>query len=113
MKSTGNWEGWWEQDVYGRQRMNPLVLTFTDGKIQGSGKDIVGPFTMTGVLRDGQVVIHKQYVDRHATKYVGQFDGEGSMQGSWHIGDSTGTWGIRYLGTPTTDDDIADIRDLS
>lgn len=112
MKTTAQCEGWWEQNVYGRQPMSPLTLTFTDGEIQGSGNDIVGPFTMTGTMRDGQVVIHKQYLGKHATKYIGQFDGEGSMQGSWHIGDVTGPWGIRYLGKPTCDDNIADIRDL-
>jgi hypothetical protein len=75
-------EGWWEQDFYGRQPMDPLVLSFDKGVVRGSGQDIVGPFTMSGVIENGRVVIKKQYVGQHDTDYVGQFDGEGTMHGT-------------------------------
>ena len=87
-------EGWWEQDYFGRQTMSSLTLTFQDGAIEGTGQDIVGPFTMTGVLKEGKVAIDKQYVGQHAAKYLGDFDGEGSIQGTWHISGMTGPWAI-------------------
>lgn len=99
-------EGWWVQDFFGRQPMSPLTLTFDEGNISGSGKDIVGPFTMEGVLKDGKVAIDKQYVGQHATTYLGEFDGEGSMQGTWHIDGNTGPWGIHMRQRQAPTDEI-------
>lgn len=88
-------EGWWEQDYMGRQEMTPLTLSFRDGKISGRGHDVVGPFTLQGVLHDGNVSIHKQYVGQHSAHYAGQFDGEGTMHGTWQINGMKGPWMIR------------------
>ena len=74
--------------------MSSLTLTFQDVVIEGNGQDIGGPFTMTGVLKEGKVAIDKQYVGQHAAKYLGDFDGEGSIQGTWHISGMTGPWAI-------------------
>src|SRR5690349_1495187 len=43
-------EGWWEQDILGRQPMRELLLRFEGGQIAGSGHDIVGPFTIAGTI---------------------------------------------------------------
>ena len=103
-------DGWWEQNYYGRQSMNPLVLKFDNGVVTGSGADIVGPFTMSGFIKDGGVAIKKHYVGQHDTDYIGQFDGEGSLQGTWHIDDSRGRWMIHLRGPQSErasgDDDI-------
>jgi hypothetical protein len=96
-------EGWWEQDMYGRQPMQELRLEFQDGAVSGSGTDIVGPFTLEGVLANGKVDITKQYIGRHRLKYIGDFDGEGTMQGTWMIGGvSGGRWAIRIVPQPST-----------
>ncbi|MGB7343054.1 MAG: hypothetical protein WBD20_02480 [Pirellulaceae bacterium] len=107
-------EGWWEQDYFGRQAMNPLVLNFDNGNVTGSGNDIVGPFTMSGVIKDGNVAIKKRYVGQHDTDYIGQFDGEGTMQGKWHIHEMTGPWMIHLRGPREggADQDARDIQQL-
>ena len=88
-------EGWWEQDLLGVQPMEDLVLSFAEGRVWGSGSDIVGDFELEGTIREGVVNIRKSYVDQHHLAYVGQFDGEGGMQGTWHILGQTGRWAIR------------------
>lgn len=88
-------EGWWEQFEYGRQPMSGLQITFEGGNLRGMGNDIVGPFTLTGTIGAGGVVlIQKHYLDKHSVKYVGSYDGEGLMQGNWRILDQTGRWSI-------------------
>src|SRR5689334_2599846 len=75
-------EGWWEQDILGRQPMRELLLRFEGGQIAGSGHDIVGPFTIAGTIAaDGNVAMVKRYVGAHAVRYVGSYDGEGLMWG--------------------------------
>ncbi|NND96805.1 MAG: hypothetical protein HKN47_05685 [Pirellulaceae bacterium] len=103
-------EGWWQQEFLGKQAMEPLSLDFRDGAISGSGRDVVGPFTMTGMIREGSVAIDKQYVGQHSARYLGQFDGEGSMQGTWHIGTMTGPWMIYLRGKNAAGADVADVR---
>ena len=93
-----NCSGWWDQNGLGRQPMHDLVLTINDGKISGSGTDIVADFTVSGVVReDGKVEILKQYQGRHAVLYVGNYDGEGAYYGEWDIDGFRGTWFIRLL----------------
>src|SRR5947207_8154485 len=41
-------DGWWEEQGYGRQPMENLRISFGQGRLQGSGSDIVGPFTLSG-----------------------------------------------------------------
>ena len=86
-------DGWWEQDYYGRQPMEGLRLSIDAAGISGSGTDIIGPFTLTGSIREGgAVAIIKTYVGRHRVKYVGMYDGEGTMAGQWLIGPLSGRW---------------------
>ena len=90
MYPSGQWEGFWVQDYYGRQSMTAFALRFSaDGEISGGGRDVVGPFVFTGAfdLRTGAVIMMKQYLGKHRVIYRGQPDGEGSIQGTWSIGD--------------------------
>jgi hypothetical protein len=88
-------DGWWEQDWYGRQPMENLSISFDGGRIQGSGFDIIGPFTLDGVIdQNGGVAILKQYIEQHSVDYLGRCDGEGTMTGEWRIGASRGRWMI-------------------
>lgn len=87
MFPSGRWYGHWEQAEYGRQQMRDLTLTFTGQVIDGSGYDVVGEFTFAGLVRDGGAVeLVKQYHGQHAVVYHGQYDGEGTIAGTWSIG---------------------------
>jgi hypothetical protein len=89
-------EGWWEQDMFGRQPMRELTLRFGAGRITGSGHDIIGSFTISGAIAaDGKVVLFKRYVAMHAVRYVGNYDGEGLMWGQWWIGPLHNRWLIK------------------
>jgi hypothetical protein len=117
MYPSGRWEGFWVQEHYGRQSMQAFELHFADGNITGGGKDIIGRFTFSGAYdaRTGRVLMVKQYVGRHAVRYTGEPDGEGSIQGTWEItsawGRNTGTFLLRpVLRRPTGDEPIQEIR---
>ncbi len=88
MFPSGPWRGYWEQGAFGRQPMEPLELRFENGRIEGEGRDCVGPFTFSGqYTENGAVVLVKQYLERHAVMYQGQHDGEGTIFGQWSIGE--------------------------
>jgi len=76
--------------------MEPLQLSFDQGRIEGSGADIIGAFTFSGRMADdGRVAMQKQYVGQHSVDYYGTYDGEGVMSGEWRISFSRGPWMIR------------------
>ena len=78
--------------------MKNLVIEFSSGLIRGSGRDVVGDFNMSGTMEsDGRVRIVKQYVGRHQVVYVGVYDGEGTLFGTWIIETLTGSWSIKLL----------------
>lgn len=86
MYATGTWRGFWEQPGWGRQPMEDLLLSFADGRIQGTGRDCIGLFTFAGDYNaQGAIRILKQYVGRHAVLYHGQYDGEGTIHGVWTV----------------------------
>jgi hypothetical protein len=117
MYPSGRWEGFWVQEWLGRQAMTPFTLNFADGRITGNGRDVVGRFTFTGEYDEatGAVRLVKQYVGKHRVLYVGQPDGEGSIQGTWSIGNSgekchTGPFLLRPpLAKPRGDEPIQEI----
>jgi hypothetical protein len=87
MSSIGRWRGYWEQLGWGRQVMDDLTLRFTGGLISGEGHDIIGRFHFQGtVAAGGKVHLVKQYVGRHQVLYEGNYDGEGTIFGTWSIG---------------------------
>jgi hypothetical protein len=68
--------------------MGPLVLRFHNGRIDGEGRDIIGPFTFTGEYDEsGAVRMVKQYHGgrTHRVFYQGIYDGEGTIFGEWRI----------------------------
>ena len=86
--------------------MHQLQIAFQGSHIEGSGVDLIAPFTLTGNLRsDGAVEIVKQYSGRHTVLYVGQYDGEGTLYGDWDIDGYRGLWSIKLLQLDPTDSD--------
>ncbi len=84
MYPSGRWEGFWVQEWLGRQPMTPFTLTFSEGRIAGEGRDVVGRFTVRGDYDEatGAVRMVKQYLDKHWVLYIGQPDAEGKPQGA-------------------------------
>ena len=61
---------------------------FQDGTVTGEGRDIIGRFSFRGEFTPhGTIRMIKQYIDRHDVLYQGVYDGEGSIHGTWSIGD--------------------------
>lgn len=86
MYASGLWNGYWEQQYYGRQPMLDFSLRFRDGAIEGEGRDIVGAFVITGEYdAHGRVRFTKRYAQRHSVHYDGMHDGEGTIHGRWSI----------------------------
>jgi hypothetical protein len=116
MYPSGRWEGFWVQEYYGRQPMREFELRFEKGNVSGGGKDVVGRFTVSGAydVKTGRVLMVKQYVGKHAVRYAGEPDGEGSIQGTWEItspwGRATGSFLLRpVVARPAADEPIRDI----
>jgi hypothetical protein len=113
MYPSGRWDGFWVQAGWGRQAMTPFTLRFADGRVLGSGRDVIGLFSFSGEYDEatGRVRLVKQYIGRHRVLYVGQPDGEGSIQGTWFIGeDQTGPFLLRpVIERPTGDEPIQEI----
>ena len=86
MYPSGTWRGYWEDGIWGRQPMGPLVLRFADGRIEGEGRDVIGPFVFEGEYDEqGAIRMVKQYLGRHRVLYTGTYDGEGTICGRWAI----------------------------
>lgn len=112
MYPSGRWDGFWVQKGWGRQAMTPFTLNFADGLITGSGRDMVGVFTFSGEYdpATGGVRLVKQYIGKHQVLYIGQPDGEGSIQGMWHLIGDSGPFLLRpVMQRPTGDEPIQEI----
>ncbi|MFT3880217.1 MAG: hypothetical protein QM703_11220 [Gemmatales bacterium] len=111
MLPSGLWRGFWEQPYFGRQFMEDFTLKFNDGVVSGGGKDIIGLFVIKGEYEAGKLSFVKQYIGKHKVIYSGQYDGEGSIHGTWVIpGDLTGPFSLSpspYQAKP--DDPIQEI----
>jgi hypothetical protein len=84
---SGPWVGFWIQDVMGKQMMS-LSLAFFDGRVTGTGRDIVGRFDFLGryELKTGRVRMTKQYQDAHQILYEGANQNDGQwLWGIWTI----------------------------
>jgi hypothetical protein len=90
-------EGWWEQQHFGRQPMHELTISLLDGHLRGQGRDIIGPFTLTGQVVQCQVAILKRYLGQHSVEYYGTYDGEGTFAGHWRIDAAEGRWLIKLV----------------
>lgn len=88
-------EGWWEQQWFGRQTMEELRVTVSPPLLAGTGTDVVGAFVLQGdIASDGVVEIRKTYLGKHQVVYVGQYDGEGRLWGTWACCGDRGRWMI-------------------
>ena len=95
--STSQCTGWWHQIGLGRQPMEQLWLRIEGTSIEGAGVDIIAPFTFSGKFRpDGSIEMIKQYERMHGVLYVGRYDGEGTLFGTWDINGYRGEWLIRF-----------------
>lgn len=87
---SGNWIGFYvySRSVNNRHRMD-LALTFSKGRVTGSGSDDIGKFVIKGgySIRDGSCYWSKQYLGAHDVCYTGYREG----RGIW------GTWVIDYI----------------
>ncbi len=78
--------------------MEDLTIEFFNGAIRGGGVDVVGQFTISGSMEfGGGVRIVKQYTGRHHVVYIGNYDGEGTLSGTWLIDRLAGSWSIKLL----------------
>lgn len=118
MFASGVWEGFWEQEGYGKQRMEQFELHFRpEGTIHGHGVDMVGRFTFAGEFDpiSGRVEMIKQFVGAHQVQYIGRPDGEGCILGTWtmdlpHCHDR-GSFALKpALRKPTGHEPIQEIR---
>jgi len=82
--------GWWEQDGYGRQPMDDLQLSFSNGSLRGTGSDIVGDFQLNGFLKEDRIYLLKRYIGAHRIEYNGESVGEGTYKGFWSCSGLTG-----------------------
>ncbi|HWG42641.1 MAG TPA: hypothetical protein VN688_07630 [Gemmataceae bacterium] len=106
MYPSGAWRGYWDQPYCGRQLMTPLILRFHEGRIEGEGRDMIGPFTFAGEYDDGGAIrMVKQYLGRHQVLYQGSYDGEGTIFGQWSIPPLwSGSFALTPIrGRPSTD----------
>ncbi len=70
-----------------------LSLWFVDGKIAGSGADMVGKFTFDGTydLKTGRCLMTKHYVNAHRLIYDGANQDDGMwLWGLWRFGHDRG-----------------------
>lgn len=113
MYPSGRWDGFWVQAEWGRQAMTPFTLSFANGAVAGGGRDVVGLFTFSGTYDEatGAVRMVKHYLGRHRVLYVGKPDGEGSIAGTWSIGEfHTGPFLMRpAVAKPAGDEPIQEI----
>lgn len=83
---SGEWEGFYLQ--YGTQHKMTCMLDFKDGKVTGSGSDIIGAFSWKGNydVKEGNCQIVKHYLGQHDVYYSGYVD-ENGFWGHWkHFG---------------------------
>jgi hypothetical protein len=105
MFPSGPWRGYWEQAAWGRQPMTELTFDFAGGVVTGNGRDCIGPFSFHGRYAGGTVTMIKQYHGRHAVKYEGSYDGEGTIFGRWSIGSQ---WSGPFALSPVADRPASD-----
>jgi len=95
--SSGPWTGYWVQGAPGGLTLGwmDLQLRFSNGVLTGTGRDLVGDFSLKGRydLASGTCFIRKRYPS-HEAFYSGSSDGTG-IWGRWEIFPNlTGTFSI-------------------
>jgi hypothetical protein len=85
---SGKWVGFFTDKRKPGKHQMELILTFANNSMTGSGRDVVGKFTIDGAyqLGDGLCVWVKQYTGKHAVGYRGYAEGKG-IWGTWELTD--------------------------
>ena len=96
-------DGWWQCGDGDRIPLTEIELYFCDGDFSGSGidsRDSRGFFFLHGTwLEGGRVAIRKEpLVPAPLENLVGEYDGEGTMWGTWTSDEGAGAWLIRVFG---------------
>jgi hypothetical protein len=89
---SGPWVGFWIQEGVGKQRMT-LHLWFREGRVAGTGSDVVGRFAMDGTydLKTGRCLLIKQYIGAHRLQYRGASEGDELwLWGIWELPNDRG-----------------------
>ncbi|MDB4766162.1 hypothetical protein OAG71_00595 [bacterium] len=104
---TSGGKGWWQCAIGDRKTITNIQLFFYNGRFSGSGVDADGIFALKGTwLEGGQLNIRKHYGILPGADMVGEYDGEGTMFGTWISDDGgSGSWAIAMTGEITQTDD--------
>jgi hypothetical protein len=91
---SGKWTGFFQQKELPGKHMMELHLSFSQGILQGEGRDRVGAFILRGrySLDDGKCHWNKSYIGKHDVFYQGFNEGKG-IWGVWQIAASGGDSG--------------------
>ncbi len=84
---SGPWTGFFQQSWKAPGRFpTHLGLRFQNGRLEGEGHDLVGPYTVRGTYdpADGRCEWTKQYLGKHSVSYLGYNEGNG-IWGVWEI----------------------------
>jgi hypothetical protein len=97
---SGEWTGFY---VYSRNTsrfLMDLALTFSAGRISGSGWDDIGSFEIRGTYCEQSLECSwaKQYHGMHTVDYRGFREGKG-IWGTWAVAGQTGGFHIWPIGT--------------
>lgn len=81
---SGEWEGFYLQ--YGTKHEMTCMLDFKEGKVTGSGSDVIGAFNWRGNYdaQEGTCQLVKIYLGQHNVYYKGYVD-ENGYWGNWEI----------------------------
>lgn len=83
-----SWSGWYEQ-AGSKDNMNFTSLIINNRKVQGSGEDTVGKFSLQGKINEAAITFDKTYEGAHTVVYSGRFidnsEGGQIIEGEWHL----------------------------
>ena len=87
---SGPWTGYFLQKLIPGRHLMELRLSFSQGQIQGEGRDWVGLFILRGRydLQEGKCYWTKRYLAKHDVFYQGFNEGKG-IWGVWEISSKT------------------------
>lgn len=83
---TGPWTGFFLQYWLPGRHTTNLRFTFGAGELSGTGRDVVGPYSVDGTydVASGRCEWTKRYLGRHRVYYRGVNDGRG-IWGVWEL----------------------------
>jgi hypothetical protein len=99
-KHSASADGWWQCGDGPREPLTEIQLFFYETDFSGSGIDLRQVFILYGTwLEAGRVAIRKE---NHGPfpddNLIGDYDGEGTMWGTWTSAEGSGNWLMRLRG---------------